>query len=373
MITDVNPFIYSRPLAPEDVMDRDPETAKLLELAVGGHYVRLYAPRKFGKTSLLGRALRHGERDEGLIPVMVDLYGVLSIADIAVRIERAYAKHLKGAIRKAADKALKSSGLGLSLGAYGLSAKLQLDPKIDPLPALHALLDLPLRLEAGGGYRALIVFDEFQDIGKGTDMDALLRAHIQYQGEVASYVFSGSQSGMMEQLFENKDRPLYGSAVPMRLGRLENEDIADYVATRFAETDRDAGEGLNPLLASAKGHPQRSVQLAHRLWEEVPRGGMASFETWERAHEAALEELDPEFVAHWRGLETSDQKALRAIVSGRGSPLSGTVLQQLNAEKTTTHHALQRLVASSDVEREASQYVIVDPLFAEWIDRLRGV
>ena len=53
MITDVNPFVYSRPIAPDDVIDRDDETQQLLRWAVGGHYVRLYAPRKYGKTSLL--------------------------------------------------------------------------------------------------------------------------------------------------------------------------------------------------------------------------------------------------------------------------------------------------------------------------------
>ena len=52
MISDVNPFVYSRPVPPEDVIDRDGETQQLLRSVVGGHYVRLYAPRKYGKTSL---------------------------------------------------------------------------------------------------------------------------------------------------------------------------------------------------------------------------------------------------------------------------------------------------------------------------------
>ena len=39
-----------------------------------------------------------------------------------------------------------------------------------------------------------------------------LRSHIQHQGEVASYVFAGSEPGLMRLLFETKDRPLYGSA-----------------------------------------------------------------------------------------------------------------------------------------------------------------
>src|SRR5207237_4512939 len=177
LIADTNPFVYSHPLAPEEIIDRDGETRTLLNHAVGGHYVRLYAPRKFGKTSLLRRVLRDGEREEGLIPVMVDLYGVLSIADVAIRFERAYARQLKGKMRARVEEFLQSTGLGLSIGAPGLSARLHLDPRSDPLPALHALLDLPLRLEEGGGFRALIVLDEFQDVTKVKEMDAVLRSH----------------------------------------------------------------------------------------------------------------------------------------------------------------------------------------------------
>src|SRR3954470_4621749 len=265
MITDVNPFIYSHPIAPEDIIDRDEETKRLLTAAVGGHYVRLYAPRKYGKTSLLRRGLRDGEQQERLIPILVDLYGVLSIADVAIRFERSYARQLKGKLRARIEEFLQSTGLGLSLGALGISARLQLDPKSDPLPALHALLDLPLRLEQGGGFRALIVLDEFQDIAKVKEMDAVLRSHIQLQGEVASFVFAGSEPALMRELFERKERPLYGQAVPVRLDRLADVDIAAYVVARFGESGRSVGEALNPLIAAAKGHPQRAMLLAHRL------------------------------------------------------------------------------------------------------------
>src|SRR4029078_9657849 len=97
MIQDVNPFVYSRPVPPEDVVDRDAEVGDLLQHAVGAAYVPLCAPPKYGKTSLLTRALHDGERSEGLIGVLVDLYRVASVADVTVRLERADAKHLRGA------------------------------------------------------------------------------------------------------------------------------------------------------------------------------------------------------------------------------------------------------------------------------------
>lgn len=372
MIDDVNPFIYSRPIAPEDLLDRDAETHDLLKKAVGGHFVRLYAPRKYGKTSLLKRALRDGEEQEQLVPILVDLYRVNSIADVTIRLERAYAKHLKGSLRDKVEDLLQRTGLGLSLGAYGISAKIQLDPKTEPLAGLHALLDLPMKLEQSGGYRAYIVFDEFQDVDKVPDLDGLIRSHIQHQGEVASYVFAGSEPGLMKQLFESKERPLYGSAVPMRLGRLENADIAEYVADRFRLTGRGAGEALGPLLDAAQGHPQRAIMLAHHLWERVPKDLTGTLEHWELAHGAALAELKPEFDAMWRGYQSSvDQKTLRSIVAGGGSAYKAAMLKRLELEKSSASKSVDRLLERAEIEEaDGRKYRVVDPLYAEWIAKL---
>jgi hypothetical protein len=372
MITDVNPFIYSRPIPPEDIIDRDDETHALLTKVVGGHYVRLYAPRKYGKTSLLKRALRDGEQQEGLIPILVDLYRVVSIADVTIRFERAYAKQLKGPIRAKVEDFLQKTGLGLSLGAYGISAKIQIDPKAEPLAALHALLDLPMRLEASGGFRAFIALDEFQDIDKIPDLDGLLRSHIQHQGEVASYVFAGSEPGLMKQLFEDKDRPLYGSAVPMRLDRLQSTDIAVYVAERFTVSKRSVGEALNPLLDAADGHPQRAIMLAHHLWERVAQGGTATLDDWFTAYEASLRELEPEFDARWRGYQSvTTQKTLRSIIAGGGSAFRQAVLNRLDLGKPSAQNALKRLLDTADIESHGPRkYRVVDPLYAEWIRRI---
>jgi hypothetical protein len=370
VIVQTNPFVYSRPLSPEDVIDRDAEVAELLRLAVGGHYVRLFAPRKYGKTSLLRRALRDGERSEGLIPIHVDLYRVMSLIDVVVRFERAYSQQLKGKVRARIDSFLQRTGLGLSLGAYGISARLQLDPRFDALPALHALLALPLELERSGGFRTLIALDEFQDVGHIPGLDGLLRSHLQHQGEVASYVFAGSEPGLMQQLFEHKDRPLYGSAVPMRLRRLEDADIAAYVVERFEQSGRAVGDALGPLLAAAQGHPKQAMLLSHRLWEEVPEGEVGTGQHWESAFAAALAELDAEFDAHWRGLDGSDQKTLRAIVESGGAPYTGAVLSRLNLTKSIVQKALPRLAGKAEIELEESRYRLVDPLFAEWISRI---
>ena len=362
---DVNPFVYSRPVAPENVLDREEEVAQLLSLAGGGHYVRLFAPRRFGKTSLLRKTLADAQAGE-MVPVLVDLYGVLSFADVTIRIERAYSQ-LQGPIRRTIESILRTTGLGLSLGAPGISVKLQLEPRTDPLPALHALLDLPERVADRSGSRVLVALDEFQDIAKVQDFDKLLRSHIQHQGESASYVFCGSEPGMMRELFDTKGRPLYGQAQPLRLGRLADADVATYIGERFARTKRSADRVLDALLATARGHPQRAMLLAHRLWDEVAPGTSADEDQWQAALARTRSQVAAEFDALWRGLETNEQRALRALALFPDAPYGARALGAVDLKKSGAHYAVRSLLAKGELEEEDGRTVFVDPLFELWL------
>ena len=365
-MADVNPFVYSRPVAPEDVLDREQEVEQLLSLARGGHYVRLFAPRRFGKTSLLRKTLAEAQAGGEIVPVLVDLYGVLSYADVTIRIERAYSQ-LEGPIRRTIEAILRTTGLGLSLGAPGISVKLQLEPRTDPLPALHALLDLPERVADRSGSRVLVALDEFQDIAKVTDFDKLLRSHIQHQGESASYVFCGSEPGMMRELFDTKGRPLYGQAEPLRLGRLADADVAAYIGERFARTKRNAERVLDALLATARGHPQRAMLLAHRLWDEVAPGKAADEDQWQAALTRTRGQVAAEFDALWRGLETNEQRALRALALFPEAPYGARALGAVDLKKSGAHYAVRSLLAKGELEEENGRTVFVDPLFELWL------
>lgn len=365
-MADVNPFVYSRPVAPEDVLDREEEVRQLLSLAGGGHYVRLFAPRRFGKTSLLRKTLADAQAGGEMVPVLVDLYGVLSYADVTIRIERAYSQ-LEGPIRRTIESILRTTGLGLSLGAPGISVKLQLEPRTDPLPALHALLDLPERVADRSGSRVLVALDEFQDIAKVQDFDKLLRSHIQHQGESASYVFCGSEPGMMRELFDTKGRPLYGQAEPLRLGRLADADVALYIGERFARTKRSADRVLDALLATARGHPQRAMLLAHRLWDEVAPGKSADEDQWQAALARTRSQVAAEFDALWRGLETNEQRALRALALFPDAPYGARALGAVDLKKSGAHYAVRSLLAKGELEEEDGRTVFVDPLFELWL------
>ena len=147
----------------------------------------------------------------------------------------------------------------------------------------------------------------------------------------------------MRQLFEDRDRPLYGSAVPVRLHRLADEDISGYVARRFEDTGRRSARR-----STRWSRPRRAIRSARccsrtAFGRKCRTGRPATLDHWSAAYESALAELDPELDARWRGFDLAEQKTLRAVISGDGSPYRERVLQLLDLSKATAQSALKRL------------------------------
>ena len=95
----LSPFVYEEPVDPADLVDRGPEIEALVERALDARNSRLEGPRRYGKTSLLRAALARCEL-QGWIPISVNFLGVLTLDDVAERIERAYARQLDGRLKR---------------------------------------------------------------------------------------------------------------------------------------------------------------------------------------------------------------------------------------------------------------------------------
>jgi hypothetical protein len=367
---DLNPFRFSGPLAPEEMIDRDVESEELLALAAGGHSFRLVGPRRYGKTTLLRRVLEAAER-EGMATVLVDLQDVLSVAEIVVRIERAY-ERLKGSVRRSIEALFRAWNIGLSLGGGGFTATLQRNPNVDAESVLLRLLELPSALFERDGTTSLIVFDEIQDVLAVPGADGKIRSVIQHQAEAATYGFAGSAPGFMQQLFADPKRPLLDQAVPKSLPPLAAADVADYVEARFRRTERRAGPALAPLVEFARGHPQRSMMLAHYLWQRTPRGTSADERTWVSAIDQLLADSTPLMHAIWRSLTNNERRVARALAVAPGPLFSGETAQAVGINRASIGKALEGLRAQADVIDADGRPRLTDPVFELWLER-RGL
>jgi AAA+ ATPase superfamily predicted ATPase len=252
----MNPFVYHRPVAPDQVIGRERDAARLLEAVATGVNATLYAPRRFGKTSLIAKVLDHADREHGMAAVTVDCYGVLTREDFAARVARAY-QALPGRLGRRVGQLVESITAGLQIAGTGANVGVQRrDAAAEGL--LIDLLDLPLRTLERTGLRSVVAFDEFQAIIDVPGLDGLLRSRIQYHGEAAAYVFAGSEPTLLGALFNDRSRPLYGQAVPLRLGRLPAQETLPAIAQKSMDAlvsrgMLERGDGglqiVDPLLA----------------------------------------------------------------------------------------------------------------------------
>ncbi|HEX3610040.1 MAG TPA: hypothetical protein VHU14_10300 [Solirubrobacterales bacterium] len=365
---DPNPFVFARPLAPDELVDRETELALLAERRVDAVNTRLASPRDYGKTSLLHRAVADAREARGGA-VLVDLYGVRTAGQMAAQIERAYEALPAGPLRKA-HAALRKRGASLGVQTPVGGATLSVGAGEVGERALLDALDLPLALHQRTGYPVLVVFDEFQAVLQ-IQLDALVRSVIQHHGRGVTYVFSGSHPGMMLSLFADRRRPFYGQAAPMHLGRLPREALASYIEERFEKSGRDAGEALVWLLDLVDGHPQRAMLFAHLLWRHTGSGETAGEDAWTAAYAEAWDYLRGDFEATWDSLSRIEAGVVEALAAGvRG--LTGKAAREIYGlpAGSAAPDAAKRLVGEGllhEVAGEGGALGLVDPVFARWV------
>ncbi len=384
-------FPFETPVSSEALIDRRDELHRLHLAAADGAHVRLAGPRRYGKTSLL---LAHAANLSavGWHTVHVDFYGVTNLAEVCARIATGYGRINNHFVRSHLESlgarlglSLTTSGIGISLGPR------QQQPSQDSvLTAAAELLDLPLRLYERDAQPTLVVFDEFQDLlSAGATLDGLLRSHVQYHGDAATYVYAGSQPSLMRRLFTDKERPLYGQAEPLELGPLPLDDVLVELAERFIELGADPGEALGPLVVAAAGHPQRTMLLAHLLHRELDRRTVEvgtneaplseGLALADEIFAIALRQTTEAHQAIWDSLSAGKKAVLASLADGirptgsratERSGLTRAALQSALRELGREGQHVHRMTVESPGAGSAD-WRFIDPLFARWVS-LRG-
>jgi uncharacterized protein len=368
-MAELNPFIYDRPVAPEELIDRDDETRKLLELAEGGHNSRLQGPRRYGKTSLLKRLLRDAEV-AGYRTVYIDFLAVTTSSEVARRMHEAYERSLKGALAQMYSRIRRSWRARVKAAPGGVGLEAEHAPDAGAMQRLADLLDLPTKILANSGQRTILVFDEFQDFLRAPgELDGLLRSKMQTHQDAASYVFCASEAALLEAHFADRKKPLFDQARPLYLSALSDVDLGDYIGEKFRKTGRDAGEALDLLLDLVRGHPQRAMLLAHHLWEQTTANEAADAETFDTALESMDGELKERFEYTWNQLSKrpNTSRVLKALALSPETLYNQRTLGRFELSKSQAASGVKSLAKDGELWEVDGHPQIVDPLLERWV------
>lgn len=336
---------------------------------LAGNNIILYAPRRYGKTSLVMEVLHKLEK-EGVKTVYIDLFQVYSQENFT-RLYAAKIMETRGSPVKKTIKNLKTYIRGiipsLTLDENG---KLVLSFSYGTgIPKEHSLLDvldLPKKIKKKGE-QWVIVFDEFQEINNlnGETIEKQFRSVLQFHGDI-SYVFMGSKTHLMLNMFADKKRAFYNIGKLVKLDKISSSEMSEYINREFINGGFRFKEGIfEKIFQYTDNIPYYNQFLAAQIWQSAKEeGGEINEETIEKAVSLILDNQGDYYHALFDRLTNYQRNVIYALLQKRENIFSKEYAEKYGLSSgSSTQRALNSLMETGIIEKIHDKYEFSDPLF----------
>ena len=347
--------------------NRKEELKRILYDLNGNTPILLISPRRYGKTSL---ALKSFEQIKWSY-AHVDLYKALSEEDIVKYILNGIGQ-LLGKIESTPKKLMLLAGeffssLHIKVVIEKAGIQLEFNQKNQKAPdiilkSLEKLHELALKKDK----RVVLFLDEFQVLGEvinNNSIEAVIREAAQKSTHV-SYVFSGSNRHLMEQMFYDRKRPFYKLCDQIKLDRIHEKEYEQYInsAAKEAWGENLESSTLAKIFELSESHSYYVNKLCSLLWQgsKVPKESDV-VSTW---HSFVLENKSS--VERELSLISINQRKLLIFLSNQDQIkelFSKKTTQQIDLTSSSVQRAVELLIEKDYVYIDGDKsYRVLDPL-----------
>jgi hypothetical protein len=332
-----------------------------------GNSVLLTGPRQVGKTSVIDELLRRVRR-AGDWGVYIDCSRTTGDEeDLARLIARATYDDVSGSVGAFArlreiisgvpKPVLYQSDLDLALTFHGGDS-----------PPAAVLLERSLlladNLAVQKNKRCVVVYDEFSVLRKvSPTIFTRIRAVLQHSMTNTAYVFMGSETGLLEQLFKDPDQMPFGLAVPITLEAPSPDAWKQYIEQRFSRLHvplrtGDAGD----LITFTGGHPRDLMEACEHLLTIRSLNPDADGAV-RLAERKTMSSLLVKFDEMWRRLDEPAGIHATLVRLSAGQPVYGR-----GRPKTSVSRTIERLEDDGVIRRIGrGTFEFTEPLFARYV------
>jgi len=352
--------------------NRIQEIASLKNNMLSGIHTVVYAPRRYGKSSLAQVLMEHlGDK---MVCIYVDLLKPTSAEDVASAI---YRKIVNALGAKAVDRSSVAAKIASFFKRIRLS--LEFNP-VTSFPEFNISLgndSAEIHLESvvssldeyckATNSKACLILDEFQEICDLKDskkIEAILRGGMQ-SVENISFLMMGSRRRILKDMFEDKSRPFYKSAFVMQLEKIPANEFSAFLVKHF----EDAGSSLDltdseQIVEFCDSYAYYVQKLA-MLYFDLKQQGVSLDEVKHRL--VAMEAMDFEDI--YVSLTNHQKRLLKAVAKSKPLNLfaASFLFENRLGSQGGTQSSLVKLKKLDLVEQQKEGWRVVDPIFEKWL------
>lgn len=362
----MNPFgtVYNS----EFFCDRENELLQLKLNIDNGLNTMLHSPRRLGKTALIFHLFHQLEESRNADTIYIDLFATSNMEDlIRLLAERILKKYHKLNFMKGVTSLLKGLMATITLTADGtpqLNLNIKENQYKQSLDQLFSFLETQKRI-------VVIAFDEFQEVGNYPEKaEAELRSHLQYLKNV-KFIFSGSSSHLLQEMFQSPKRPFYQSTEIITLDKINRDIYTSFIEKTFAEfnkcPDKDA---IEEILNFTDGYTYYTQVICNHCFAKVDKN--LCTENVKKIKDEFLESRKVDY-NNLLSLLAPNQRKVAIAIAKEEEVKQATSMEFLMKYKlpsiSSTSQAVNTLLQKEIVYNNNKGYIIYDVFFKRFLQR----
>lgn len=359
------PFIFGKTVSQDHFTGRLDEVNLLWESLSAGANTLIYAPRRWGKTSLIAEVAKSMKEDNYIEWIDIDLF--------KLRDEEEFLEKLLLSLIKIEKNDFEPWIQKLNAWLPQLAPRITLKGGFIPGLEVHIhqgtllnypeeVLGLADRIAEDRGRRIIIAMDDFQQIllfKKHLWLEDLLRQYW-VNGTQVSYCVSLCKHAALKELTSGKKRALFGFQNTLKMSKITSEQWIKYIVKRFEKGAKTITEVQAEEIAELmEQHPYYVQQLANYVYlstdEEVDDLSIY------KALENLLDTNELMFQRNIENLSITQVNLLHAILKGETQLTSVRVMNEFKL-------GTPRNVAKNKIQLEKKDILVFDDKTAYFLD-----
>jgi len=333
----------------------------------------LISPRRWGKSSLvIASAEKFTRENRNNKVIYIDLFNIKNESQF-------YAYYTKQVIKQTSSKPKEwidtakqflkkiSPKVTIPVANYN-DFELSFEIK-EGSDDFEEILNLPERIAKSKNCKFAVCIDEFQNIARFEDPVLIQnRMRASWQKHKSSvYCIYGSQTHMMQNLFQSQSMPFYKFGDLFYLKKIDTEHFIKFIRTGYERTNKTIDIDAAELITSSmECHPYYVQQLAHLTWQLSQRRAAI------RDVNTAINELITYNASLYQkeidGISNTQINFLVAMIKGvKHDIYHNEIIQKYDLGTTgNVKKIIDALLKKEIIHKPNGFYDFIDPAFKLW-------